>query len=115
MSPGGGVAAATLRDVTSTGLSIFPASTPFITMRLAAHTSLPEPRRPQAAPRPSRMAYLAQLARVYARRSSVPLSFWREQPQLNERAFHDGRQYFVRYQRQATYRGPFDQNGVPLL
>jgi hypothetical protein len=43
------------------------------------------------------------------------LSFWHEQPQLNERAFHDGRQYFVRYQRQATYRGPFDQNGVPLV
>jgi hypothetical protein len=56
-----------------------------------------------------------RLARVYARRSSVPLSFWREQPQLNERAFPDGRQYFVRYHRQAGYRGPFDQNGVPLL
>jgi hypothetical protein len=52
---------------------------------------------------------------MYARRSSVPLSFWQEQPQLNERAFHDGRQYFVRFQRQALYRGPFDPNGVPLL
>jgi hypothetical protein len=34
---------------------------------------------------------------------------------LNERAFEDGRQYFMRFQGKAAYRGPFDESGVPLL
>jgi hypothetical protein len=35
---------------------------------------------------------------------------------LNERAFDgDQRQYFMRFQGKAAYRGPFDQQGVPLL
>ena len=52
---------------------------------------------------------------MYAHRSSGPLSFWYEQPLLNQRAFVDQRQYFMRFQGKAAYRGPFDHNGVPLL
>ncbi len=52
---------------------------------------------------------------MYAHRSSGPLSFWYEQPLVNERAFEDGRQYFMRFQGKAVYRGPFDIEGVPLL
>ena len=48
-------------------------------------------------------------------RSAGPLSFWYEEPRVNEGAFDDGRQYFMRFQGKAAYRGPFDQNGVPLL
>lgn len=34
---------------------------------------------------------------------------------MNERAFEDGRQYFMRFQGKANYHGPFDADGVPLL
>jgi len=34
---------------------------------------------------------------------------------LNDRAFVDERQYFMRFQGKADYRGPFDSSGVPLL
>ena len=69
-------------------------------------------------PRPftrSRLAYLARIIRVYANRSSGPLSFWYEQPQINESAFADRLGYFMRFQGKAAYRGPFDRDGVPLL
>ena len=65
--------------------------------------------------RPDRFAYLARIARVYATRSAGPLSFWYEQPQLNEAAFDGSLQYFVRFQGKAVYGGPFDADGVPLL
>lgn len=63
----------------------------------------------------SRAAYLARILRVYTRRSSGPLSFWHERPELNERAFSDGADYFMSFAGKATYRGPFDPNGIPLL
>jgi hypothetical protein len=63
---------------------------------------------------PSRLAYLARIARVYANRSSGPLSFWYERPQLNDSSF-DGSQFFMRFQGKASYKGPFDAEGVPLL
>lgn len=77
-----------------------------------------EAARPAAAPRRggrSRIAYLARIARVYANKSSGPLSFWYEQPRLNERAFEDGAAYFMQFQGKAGYRGPFDAAGVPIL
>ncbi len=70
------------------------------------------PRR--ASTRVSRIAYLARIAKVYANRSSGPLSFWYERPELNEAAF-SGPQYFMRFQGKANYRGPFDAAHVPLL
>lgn len=51
---------------------------------------------------------------MYADRSSGPLSFWYEQPRMNEAAF-GGPQYFMRFQGKAAYRGPFDEAHVPLL
>ncbi len=61
-----------------------------------------------------RIAYLARIARVYANRSSGPLSFWYEQPTMNAAAF-TGRQYFMTFQGKANYVGPFDDAGIPLL
>lgn len=52
---------------------------------------------------------------MYANRSAGPLSFWYEEPQINEAAFHDGLSYFMWFQGKALYRGPFDASGVPLL
>ena len=63
----------------------------------------------------ARVAYLARVLRVYAHRSSGPLSFWYERPELNERAFGDGSEYFMRFAGKARYQGPFDADGIPLL
>lgn len=65
--------------------------------------------------RGSRIAYLARIARVYANKSSGPLSFWYEQPTVNDRAFGGGNSYFMSFQGKAGYKGPFDAQGVPLL
>jgi heparosan-N-sulfate-glucuronate 5-epimerase len=62
-----------------------------------------------------RLLYLARIARVYARPATGPLSFWHERPEINEAAFGDGREYFMRFQGKAAYAGPFDAAGVPLL
>ena len=42
-------------------------------------------------------------------------SFWHERPELNERAFAGGIEYFMRFAGKAQYRGPFDSGGIPLL
>lgn len=63
----------------------------------------------------SRLAYLARVASVYARPSKGPLSFWHEEPRINEESFSDASQYFMRFQGNAEYPGPFDDKGVPLL
>jgi heparosan-N-sulfate-glucuronate 5-epimerase len=75
---------------------------------------LPSPDRSRR-PR-SRAAYLARVLRVYTHRSSGPLSFWHERPELNESAFGgNGREYFMRFAGKARYQGPFDAAGIPLL
>jgi heparosan-N-sulfate-glucuronate 5-epimerase len=62
-----------------------------------------------------RLRYLSRVLRVYARPSTGPLSFWHERPEINEAAFGDRRQYFMRFQGKAAYAGPFDGASVPLL
>jgi heparosan-N-sulfate-glucuronate 5-epimerase len=62
-----------------------------------------------------RAAYLARVLRVYAHRSSGPLSFWYERPELNERAFGGTDDYYMRFSGKAAYKGPFDATGIPLL
>lgn len=61
-----------------------------------------------------RVAYLARVLRVYAHRRSGPLSFWWEQPEVNEPAF-GGTEYFMTFAGKARYKGPFDAAGIPLL
>src|SRR6187551_2614813 len=73
---------------------------------------LPSPE--QSAPG-GRAAYLARVLKVYAHRSSGPLSFWYERPELNERAFGGGREFYMRFAGKAAYKGPFDAAGIPLL
>lgn len=64
----------------------------------------------------TRLGYLARVASVYARPSKGPLSFWHETPEVNEASFaDDASQYFMRFQGKASYAGPFDASGVPLL
>jgi heparosan-N-sulfate-glucuronate 5-epimerase len=62
-----------------------------------------------------RLAYLARVVRVYADPRSGPLSFWHERPEVNERAFDGGPQYFMRFDGKARYPGPFDPAGIPVL
>lgn len=61
-----------------------------------------------------RLAYLTRVIRVYAHRGSGPLSFWYEQPEVNEQAF-GGVGYFMTFAGKARYKGPFDAGGIPLL
>jgi hypothetical protein len=70
--------------------------------------------RPDKLAPPGRLAYLARVLRVYAHRRSGPLSFWYEQPEVNERAF-GGDEYFMTFAGKASYKGPFDSAGIPLL
>jgi hypothetical protein len=79
--------------------------------RRALADSLPHQRSPAL----DRLRYLARIARVYARRSTGPLSFWHEPPEMNDAAFGGGQQYFMRFQGKAAYAGPFDRAGIPLL
>jgi len=61
------------------------------------------------------MSYLARVLRVYTHKRSGPLSFWYEQPELNERAFRGLPDYFMRFAGKARYAGPFDSDDIPLL
>src|SRR5499426_3618782 len=63
----------------------------------------------------ARVSYLARVVRVYTHKRSGPLSFWYEQPELNERAFRGLPDYFMRFAGKARYAGPFDPDGIPLL
>jgi heparosan-N-sulfate-glucuronate 5-epimerase len=63
----------------------------------------------------ARIAYLARLLQVYAQPGAGPLSFWYEEPELNEAYRRDPRQYFMRFRGKADYAGPFDAHGIPLL
>ena len=59
--------------------------------------------------------YLSLVWLNRARRRPGPDSFWHERPELNERAFNGGIDYFMRFAGKADYRGPFDTDGIPLL
>jgi len=63
----------------------------------------------------TRVEYLTRVLQVYARPSSGPLSFWHEEPELNQARRRDPRQYFMRFRGKAHYAGPFDAGGIPLL
>jgi heparosan-N-sulfate-glucuronate 5-epimerase len=77
----------------------------------SASSSITAPR----APAMVRVEYLARVLQVYARPASGPLSFWHEEPEVNESYRGDARQYFMRFGGKANYAGPFDASGIPLL
>jgi heparosan-N-sulfate-glucuronate 5-epimerase len=47
--------------------------------------------------------------------ASGPLSFWHEEPEINEAYRRDARRYFMTFRGKASYTGPFDASGIPLL
>lgn len=63
----------------------------------------------------ARVEYLTRILQVYARPSSGPLSFWHEEPEVNEARRRDARHYFMRFRGKANYAGPFDARGIPLI
>ena len=67
---------------------------------------------PEHAGRPG---YLSRAWLDRARLRPAADSFWHERPELNERAFGGGIDYFMRFAGKAQYRGPFDSGGIPLL
>jgi hypothetical protein len=84
-------------------------------MRLA--TGTPGAQATALAPGPARarIEHLARLLQVYARPAAGPLSFWHEDPEINEAYRHDPRAYYMRFRGKADYTGPFDDAGIPLL
>jgi hypothetical protein len=69
----------------------------------------------QRTPMMARLEYLTRVLQVYARPASGPLSFWHEEPEVNEAWRSDPRQYFMGFRGKAAYAGPFDEAGIPLL
>jgi hypothetical protein len=63
----------------------------------------------------ARLEYLTRVLQVYTRPALGPLSFWHEEPEINEARHGDTRQYFMRFRGKAAYAGPFDDGGIPLL
>jgi hypothetical protein len=63
----------------------------------------------------ARIQHLKRALQVYGRPASGPLSFWYEEPEVNETSRQDSRQYFMRFRGKASYAGPFDADGIPLL
>jgi heparosan-N-sulfate-glucuronate 5-epimerase len=62
-----------------------------------------------------RIDHLCRVLQVYGHPASGPLSFWHEEPEMNEAHRQDPRQYFMRFRGKADYAGPFDADGIPLL
>lgn len=63
-----------------------------------------------------RFSYLSRIASVYLFPSKGPLAFWYETPEVNTNAFGNGiGEYYMTFRGKSTYRGPFDEKGVPLL
>lgn len=61
-------------------------------------------------------SYYRRILRVYLGGGRNPLSFWHEQPAVNERAFRDDPlPYYMTFAEKAKYAGPFDAQGIPLL
>jgi hypothetical protein len=61
-------------------------------------------------------SYYRRIAAAYLGGGRSQLSFWHDEPAVNEPAFGtDARQYYMPFAEKARYAGPFDAGGVPLL
>jgi hypothetical protein len=63
-----------------------------------------------------KLDYLLRLAAVYGPFGASPLDFWHETPEAHP-GFHekDLGPYYMAFASKAAYRGPFDDEGIPLL
>lgn len=66
--------------------------------------------------RGTRLAYLQRILTVYLFPRRGPLAFWYENPEVNERALQaNSDEYYMTFTGKASYAGPFDGHGIPLL
>ena len=72
-------------------------------------------RRSDSPDQAGRPGYLSRVWLDRARLRAGADSFWHERPELNERAFAGGIEYFMRFAGKAQYGGPLDGAGIPLL
>lgn len=67
----------------------------------------------------SKLRYFQRICSAYFfQKSRSQLSFWHENPAINEKAIFDGRilgPYYMTFADKTEYKGPFDKNGIPLL
>lgn len=63
-----------------------------------------------------KFAYYRRIFAAYLGGGRSQLSFWHDEPAVNEAAFGaDPRQYFMPFAEKARYAGPFDDAGIPVL
>lgn len=64
----------------------------------------------------NRFNYYQRLWKAYILRQNSHLSFWHEEPEINEHA-KPGQvgEYWMTFIQKAQYEGPFDKEGIPLL
>lgn len=63
-----------------------------------------------------RLNYYRRVMAAYVLRRPSQLTFWHEEPEVNERA-RPGElgEYWMTFRTKADYRGPYDEAGIPLL
>lgn len=60
--------------------------------------------------------YFRRIFAAYLGGGRSQLTFWHDEPAVNESAFgFDPRQYFMSFREKAAYPGPFDAAGIPML
>ena len=63
-----------------------------------------------------RLRYWQRLVPAYLGRGASQLTFWHDQPGLNERAFTEVLgEYYQDFSQKADYPGPYDEAGIPVL
>src|SRR3989338_199003 len=64
----------------------------------------------------ARINYWRRIIPAYFGRGVSQLTFWHDDPRINERAFDGGlAEYYQDFSQKADYPGPYDSQGVPLL
>lgn len=62
------------------------------------------------------LSYYFRIIPAYLGAGRSQLSFWHEEPELNERAFDPAAlDYYMTFRQKADYAGPFDSDGIPML
>lgn len=64
----------------------------------------------------SRVSYYRRIFAAYLLKGNSQLTFWHDNPKINETAFNGGvGEYYQDFSAKALYAGPYDDFGIPLL
>ncbi|OVE74345.1 hypothetical protein BVX94_00615 [bacterium B17] len=64
----------------------------------------------------NKLKYYTRIFSSYTNKDKSSLSFWHEEPKINPKAFDSNSdEFYMTFHDKALYKGPFDDNGVPML